>query len=333
MRWLSSQQSLADIAAFRDAMCPARTPARRRAAYPRPLSARSACRAAQYNLTEKNVWVAFGGSYAGALTAWVRIKYPHLIYASISSSAPVHAVLDFQAYNEVVANSLATPLVGGSPECTAAVSAAFDDVKQLLQTPDGQNSLSAQFNTCTPLANASALDTQVFWGDLSGIFQGPVQYNDEMPGALNISVMCQFMLTQGYTPLQNLARLSNFSQAGTCQDISYADQLAQLNNTVVNKGQTGVGLRQWTYQTCAQFGYFQTCDDDTKCVPAVRARSPGSRASTCAALCVGVPSRRRTSPPPSPRICACSSSTSPPRSRPAASSSVSMTTARTSRLV
>lgn len=27
-----------------------------------------------------------------------------------------------------------------------------------------------------------------------------------------------------------------------------------------NEGETGVGIRQWTYQTCAEFGFFQTTD-------------------------------------------------------------------------
>jgi serine protease 16 len=34
---------------------------------------------------------------------------------------------------------------------------------------------------------------------------------------------------------------------------------------VADKGAGGLGLRQWTWQTCAQFAFYQTCEDGTGC--------------------------------------------------------------------
>lgn len=47
----------------------------------------------------------------------------------------------------------------------------------------------------------------------------------------------------------------------SCLDVSYADAIAQLRDT--SAASAGVGIRQWVYQTCTEFGYFQTSDSGT----------------------------------------------------------------------
>ena len=50
----------------------------------------------------KNPWIVMGGSYAGAMTAWFRNKYPHLTIGGISSSGVVVAVEDFRMFDEQI---------------------------------------------------------------------------------------------------------------------------------------------------------------------------------------------------------------------------------------
>lgn len=72
LQYLSSQQALADLAVFIEAMN------------------------SKYNLSPDVKWIAFGGSYSGALSAWLRMKYPHLVHGAMSASAPLLAELDFK---------------------------------------------------------------------------------------------------------------------------------------------------------------------------------------------------------------------------------------------
>ncbi len=70
--------------------------------------------------------VVFGGSYAGNLAAWFRLKHPEIAIGAIASSAPVFAQANFKEYLEVVGNALKK---FGDDACYDAVRQAFQAVR------------------------------------------------------------------------------------------------------------------------------------------------------------------------------------------------------------
>ncbi|KAG9470766.1 hypothetical protein GDO78_016801, partial [Eleutherodactylus coqui] len=167
MRFLSSQQALADLASFHLFV------------------------SQKYNLTQKNPWISFGGSYPGSLSAWFRLKFPHLVYAAVASSAPVRAELDFTDYNKVVAQSLSDPVIGGSSQCLDRVRKSFQEVDSILHAGN-VSKLERDFSSCSPLQGPD--DYTEFVSNLADIFMGAVQYNMESPGS-DVRKICGHMVS------------------------------------------------------------------------------------------------------------------------------------------
>ncbi|GAU37678.1 hypothetical protein TSUD_209670 [Trifolium subterraneum] len=105
---------------------------------------------AKWNRTGvENPWFVFGGSYAGALSAWFRLKFPHLTCGSLASSAVVHAIQDNTKFDQQVGES-------AGPECKAVL----QETTQLIETKLATNgkALRATFNADDLVFDGDFLD-------------------------------------------------------------------------------------------------------------------------------------------------------------------------------
>ncbi|XP_053123064.1 thymus-specific serine protease [Hemicordylus capensis] len=236
LQFLSSQQALADLVSFHRFVTQ------------------------KYALKSNTTWICFGGSYPGSLAAWFRLKFPHLVFAAVASSAPVRAQLDFLGYNEVVAASLSNPVVGGSKECLEAVAEAFFVVDSLMQAGE-QAKLAKDFCSCGPLGGPD--DCVEMVSNLADIFMGIVQYNNEGVSWGTVASVCRIMTNHsGGSPYQRLMAVTNMylnNMGLPCLHNSHNETLQILRST--NITMWGVGMRQWYFQTCTEFGYYQTCEE------------------------------------------------------------------------
>ncbi|KAG9348302.1 hypothetical protein JZ751_002037 [Albula glossodonta] len=240
LRYLSSRQALADLAHFRTVM------------------------AEERGLTNSK-WVAFGGSYPGSLAAWFRLKYPQLVHAAVATSAPVHAVVNFPEYLEVVRRSLAAENL----DCPLLVKKASDTLLERLKDPKTFDNITKDFSLCEKLQIQTDMDTAYFLETLAGNFMDVVQYNQdnrEFEGVvgtnITIKVLCGVMsdasLGDPYDRYAAVARLMLKTFSQKCLEASYTNYLRDMRNT--SWSSPASGGRQWVYQTCTEFGFYQSTD-------------------------------------------------------------------------
>lgn len=207
LKYLSSEQALADLANFIVAM------------------------RAEHNLVDAK-WISFGGSYPGSLSAWLRKDYPHLVHGSISSSGPLLAEADFIEYLDVVEQSLKTH----SDTCLQAVKRSISHVEILLRDVMGQGSITQKFKLCDPIEEriSNELDVSNLFESFSDIFAGIVQYSGDPKSLFGIDDACTVMLnTTIGTPIDRMAKINDIileQQSEKCLDYVYDKMIKDLQN-------------------------------------------------------------------------------------------------------
>ncbi|KAJ9590369.1 hypothetical protein L9F63_016606, partial [Diploptera punctata] len=232
--YLSSEQALADLAYFIRGMTE------------------------KYRLPADTKWIAFGGSYPGSLAAWLRAKYPYLVHGSMSASGPLLAIADFKEYFEVVRDDLLLY----KTSCIDAVKEANKQIHLLLKHPIGQRTINKLFYLCDPIDVKNKNDVSNLYESLAGNLAGVAQYNkDNREGTHNITLdtVCDVMSNQSIgTPVHRFAAVNNILLQASdekCLDYKYDKMIKELQNTDWTPEE---GARAWTYQTCTEFGFYQT---------------------------------------------------------------------------
>ncbi|GLE05727.1 hypothetical protein PINS_up014775 [Pythium insidiosum] len=231
LRFLTSEQALADLARFHAFLTD------------------------HYGL-EGAPWVAFGGSYPGNLAAWVKLKYPALFAGTVASSAPLLAKRDFSEYMEVVGDGLR---YFGGGECYDRVEASIRALRELMDGGrEGRAQIAKLFEPCYPMVNE--FDDSVFESSVMGAFQDIAQYNGLREGAMTLSDVCALFSKDDKTPpIERLASFLRQTRTKPCLDSKFEGEANATVNVLRETAFDGESSsRQWFYQTCNEFGYFQT---------------------------------------------------------------------------
>lgn len=123
---------------------------------------------------------------------------------------------------------------------------------------------------CEPLDKDNVNDVATFALDLSGNFATVVQYNKDnraFEGAVGtnttVNTLCDIMNDERIgEPLLRYAKINSMmlqTYGVNCLDSSYKNMITTLQNTSWSSS-ASEGGRQWIYQTCTEFGFYQTSD-------------------------------------------------------------------------
>ena len=200
LQWLTGEQALADLAHFIAEIVP-----------------------------DERVFI-IGGSYPGALSSWFRAKYPHIALGALSSSGVVEAILDFQAFDEVIFEALGK----SGEQCP-------QDVHKLMEWVDTEFKEGRGEAVKDPFGALGMPDTD-FHFFLADIIVMEVQYGKR-------TKFCAELRQHTDDELTFLGWLNTLN-------VKYTDyDSRELVQTPMNEETM---FRQWTYQFCTQFAYFQT---------------------------------------------------------------------------
>ncbi|THU73610.1 hypothetical protein C4D60_Mb04t24660 [Musa balbisiana] len=120
----------------------------------------------KYNMSEyESAWFVIGSSYAGALSAWFHLKFPHLTCGSLASSASILASYNFIEYDQQVGESAGAECKAVLQEITALVDRKLEEEGQQVKNLFGAAKISNNVDFLYLLADAAAAAFQYGFPD------------------------------------------------------------------------------------------------------------------------------------------------------------------------
>ncbi|EDV29575.1 uncharacterized protein TRIADDRAFT_19181 [Trichoplax adhaerens] len=200
--------------------------------------------------TQNSSVIAFGGSYGGMLTAWLRIKYPNIVDGAIAASAPIwqlEGLTPCDRFSSIVTNTFKLAY----PECPKNIRNSWKVIRKLGSTKSGRHTLSTTLKLCNPLKSPSDVDALVNW--LSSIWVNlaevdypyPANFLEPLP-AKPVKAVCaslQKPLANDTLLIRGIAKGLNvyFNHTGNSKCFN-TDQDATSH----------LGIAGWNFQSCTE---------------------------------------------------------------------------------
>jgi hypothetical protein len=221
--------------------------------------------------------IVYGCSYSGNLAAWMRDKYPDLVFAAVASSAPVEAQFNFYQYFD--------PIIRYGPKkCIQSIQNVIAYIDSILfgNSASAVRQLKAKFGveelydddfaSCKDrfVSHASHSLTLLFSSiDLTLPLGEYWQYGINATNNQFDEVLCASVFNSENTQ-KNIeayaSHLKSFADEGACRSFKSISDCVGTHNTtnVIEQMQQNPDIASWTWQTCVEFGYFQVAAPQDK---------------------------------------------------------------------
>lgn len=217
--------------------------------------------------------IYYGGSYAGARSAFMRKTYPDLVWGAIASSGVVAATVDLPAYYYAVARGSNAECAQSLQRAVAAVDLAITPQPSLGSRQEAVNATQAEALTrLFGLGNASTLnDFAELLTTPLGFFQALswLQDNEPTPWSEFCDALSNTTLIQAHREAHKdeLAVLGRVP-ASLLGYAAYMEQqfglfcdkggcLSQDMDSFRHDGGVLTDEKAWQFQVCSEYGYYQ----------------------------------------------------------------------------
>ncbi|CAH1109172.1 unnamed protein product [Psylliodes chrysocephalus] len=204
-----------------------------------------------HNSSNTEPIIAFGGYYAGMLSALLRMKYPFLVRAALTSSAPLFYLPGLTSCEGYYQKATQVFERHGHEKCVKTIQLGWNIIETLTKSKIGMNYISSTWKLCTKLQTAEDVKMLVDW--LSKIFielsmanyPYPSNYYNPVP-AFPVMVFCDKLNTGYYNDTKAFIQIfanalqmyTNYTGKTYCNNIYSKEE--DLNDVA------------WKYQTCTE---------------------------------------------------------------------------------
>jgi len=267
MRFLSTEQSLAEIDYF----------------------ARNVkFEGVDADLTAPNTpWVVYGGSYAGAQAAFLRVVYPETFWGAISSSGVTVAIYDYWQYFEPAR-------LYGPPDCVKNTQVLIDVIDNILLGGNNTDKIQSLKNV---FGLGNVTDNRDFANQITGVYGLQSTNWDPEENSASLFNYCNNMTAlpksenlrpavadivsaAGYgndmhaqnVTLNAISWLNGTALAGWRRTNRTQDQYFTSLNATALQAYTSLedyGAISWSYQVCTEWGYIQTGNTPENIMPLI----------------------------------------------------------------